>query len=199
MIKIFFCEPTGKLSRRLRRYAAGPCGDQGQNSYHNASVELDEMDCARQASGDLWPHDDPRWPTQCERCAYRFVDADSWQLFHDALYRRGDSGLVAAWRAMPVGAVRDIPWMREYHPECVGPDGRTLECRTPGGDWIIDSVANNCTMPDDTVHKCWVRHGRPEDGTLHVDKVGHTCNAGAGSIATTRWHGFLHNGHLVTC
>lgn len=59
--------------------------------------------------------------------------------------------------------------------------------------------ARNCTMPDDTTHKCWVRHGRPEDGSLHVDKNGHTCGAGAGSIDTGKWHGFLHNGELVEC
>ena len=54
-------------------------------------------------------------------------------------------------------------------------------------------------MKTDNVHKCWVRHGRPEDGTLHVDKNGKTCAAGAGSILTSKWHGFLHNGHLVPC
>ena len=51
-------------------------------------------------------------------------------------------------------------------------------------------------MPGDDVHRCWVRHGRPEDGTLHVDKNGQTCAAGAGSIQTHNWHGFLHNGVL---
>jgi hypothetical protein len=51
-------------------------------------------------------------------------------------------------------------------------------------------------MKDDNIHRCWVRHGRPEDGTLHVDKAGNTCRAGAGSIDTGKWHGFLHNGEL---
>lgn len=64
---------------------------------------------------------------------------------------------------------------------------------------MIDGRASNCTMPDDNVHKCWVRHGRPEDGTLHVDKNGNTCAAGAGSIATPNFHGFLHNGDLSAC
>ena len=35
------------------------------------------------------------------------------------------------------------------------------------------------------------------DGTLHVDKNGVTCAAGAGSIALPNLHGFLHNGHLA--
>jgi len=80
-----------------------------------------------------------------------------------------------------------------------GPDGRTLIVRCPDGhDWIIDSRASNCTKKDDNAHWCWVRHGKPEDGTLHVDKNGNTCAAGAGSIDTGKWHGFLHNGELHT-
>jgi hypothetical protein len=34
----------------------------------------------------------------------------------------------------------------------------------------------------------------PKTGRLHVDKNGNTCAAGAGSIITGKWHGFLHNG-----
>jgi len=49
------------------------------------------------------------------------------------------------------------------------------------------------------VHRCWVRHGRPEDGTLHVDKNGVTCAAGAGSIVAGNFHGFLHGGFLTSC
>jgi hypothetical protein len=81
----------------------------------------------------------------------------------------------------------------------VGPDGRSLIVRCPGGqDWMIDSRASNCTRKDDNKHFCWVRRGKPEDGTLHVDKNGDTCSAGAGSIQTANWHGFLHNGLLHT-
>jgi hypothetical protein len=80
----------------------------------------------------------------------------------------------------------------------VGPDGQCLIVRLPGNhDWMIDNRCNNCTLPDDNVHKCWVRHGRPEDGTLHVDKDGVTCSAGGGSIDTGKWHGFLRNGYLT--
>src|SRR5262245_7846725 len=31
--------------------------------------------------------------------------------------------------------------------------------------------SSNCRMKDDDTHHCWVRHGRPEDGTL-LDKNG---------------------------
>ena len=81
-------------------------------------------------------------------------------------------------------------------------DGKHLICMVPDKDWPeghpwqIDGRAGNCTMKDERTHRCWVRHGSPEDGTLHVDKAGHTCKAGAGSIQTNNWHGFLHQGCL---
>lgn len=78
----------------------------------------------------------------------------------------------------------------------LGLDGLSIACRLPDGhDWHIDSRANNCTMKEDNEHRCWVRHGTIGD-QLHVDKNGHTCTAGAGSIATKEYHGFLHNGVL---
>lgn len=84
-----------------------------------------------------------------------------------------------------------------------GVDGRVLICRLPDGhDWVIDSRANNCTLPLDDDHWCWNRSGRPEDGTLDVrkGKPGQTtCSAGGGSIATPGYHGFLHDGRLRRC
>jgi hypothetical protein len=50
-------------------------------------------------------------------------------------------------------------------------------------------------MRDDTVHRCWVRHGTVGD-KLTVDKAGNTCAAGAGSIQMAAWHGFLQQGVL---
>jgi hypothetical protein len=70
-----------------------------------------------------------------------------------------------------------------------------LVVHTPGGDWIIDSRASNCTMPEEQTHRCWVRHGEPPN--VHVDKNGHTCGAGAGSIMVGSYHGFLHHGELT--
>jgi len=63
---------------------------------------------------------------------------------------------------------------------------------------MIDGPANNCTRKDDPGqkhHHCWVRHGVPP--SITVDKNGPTCEAGAGSILTKNWHGFLRNGMLV--
>lgn len=80
-------------------------------------------------------------------------------------------------------------------------DGRHLYCVLPSKNthhWRIDGRASNCTLKNDRLHRCWVRHGDPTNpSTLHVDKKGLTCNAGAGSIAADGWHGFLHNGVLT--
>jgi len=70
-----------------------------------------------------------------------------------------------------------------------------LIVHTPGGSWDIDSRASNCTLPNDNVHRCWVRHGTAPDIT--VDKNGVTCAAGAGSIICGNYHGFLRNGELT--
>lgn len=62
--------------------------------------------------------------------------------------------------------------------------------------WNIDGRANNCTLPLDFEHRCWIRHGVPP--SITVDKDGLTCAAGAGSIQVGGgWHGFLRNGELV--
>jgi hypothetical protein len=117
------------------------------------------------------------------------------------------------WRShrdLPIGAVYEHPkhdgdyhnWVSESGTKLKSranrQDGRVLCCILPDGhSWTIDSRANNCTLPKDDKHWCWVRTGRPEDGTLDVGKDGLTCSAGAGSIQTGRWHGFLRRGRLV--
>jgi len=91
------------------------------------------------------------------------------------------------------GAMWDAPWMGKSFE---GPDGRHLIVMLPNGrEWAVDGRANNCTMPDDTIHRCWIRHGEPPN--LTVDKRGNTCSAGAGSIQAGDYHGFLRAGHLV--
>jgi hypothetical protein len=79
-------------------------------------------------------------------------------------------------------------------------DGRHLFVELPTGRaWNVDSRCSNCTLPQDRLHRCWVRHSDPATGAIHVDKIGLTCSAGAGSIAVDGWHGFLHNGALRQC
>jgi hypothetical protein len=50
-------------------------------------------------------------------------------------------------------------------------------------------------MPNDRLHRCWVRHGDAPE--LTVDKNGKTCGAGGGSIVSGSYHGFLRNGFLT--
>jgi hypothetical protein len=61
--------------------------------------------------------------------------------------------------------------------------------------WTIDGRASNCGKPADFEHRCWIRHGEPP--AITVDKQGLTCEAGAGSIQTGSWHGYLRDGQLV--
>lgn len=83
-------------------------------------------------------------------------------------------------------------------------DGRHLICMVPDGHggtfrWNIDGRASNCSLPANMTHRCWRRHGDPSKGECHVDKVGLTCTAGAGSIAVGGYHAFLHNFALRKC
>lgn len=201
--KVFFCAPVARAVVRLRVYEDGACPTGW--SYHNAKSErVAEFDHPTEESltisdGEGEYAGDPRWPKACG-CGYVFTEAATRQVRPQQLVQRTDTGeLFEGYRDLPPGAVWNAFWMVEGRKGFfVGDDGRCLICKTPDGhDWMIDGRASNCTMPDDNTHKCWVRHGRPEDGTLHVDKNGHTCAAGAGSIDTGKWHGFLHNGVLT--
>jgi len=134
------------------------------------------------------------------------VDAnDHWQLFIESLYRRSDTGELTTIRHAPPGAIWNAPWMTKY-PQWTGADGLSLHFKGPDGrEFSIDHRASNCTLPNDDVHKCWIRHGTPPDIT--VDKragipgasAATTCGAGAGSFVSANWHGFLRNGHLENC
>ena len=98
-------------------------------------------------------------------------------------------GLGAMWFA--VWQPPQWCWDNETEPHLI--------VRCPDGangmhDWDIDSRASNCTLKNDRLHRCWVRHGTPP--MIHVDKQGVTCQAGAGSIWSGKWHGFLTNGVL---
>lgn len=73
--------------------------------------------------------------------------------------------------------------------------GEHLIVITPGGAWDVDSRARNCTLKDDRLHRCWIRHGEPPNVT--VDKNGVTCGAGSGSILAGDYHGFLREGCLT--
>jgi hypothetical protein len=94
------------------------------------------------------------------------------------------------------GAMWFATWYGPKYSEWQNQAGPPLIVRCPGErDWNIDSRCSNCGLPDDRLHRCWVRHGEPPNIT--VDKAGVTCSAGAGSIVLPNWHGFLRNGELV--
>jgi len=194
-VKAFLIEATDQACVSLRRYSAS--GD--ASSYHNAMNEIGVAQIQFDANGkwsdpidkDEPPHDDPRWPTVAED-GYVFKPDDHWQVFTDRLYRRVDNGDLTTLRTAPEGAIWRAEWMERWAHNC-GSDGRCYVAKCPGGgDWMIDGRASNCTMKDDNIHKCWVRHGEAPNFT--VDKNGVTCAAGAGSIQTHNWHGFLRNG-----
>lgn len=197
-VPILWVVPTGKKHCH-RGHWCDAC-----STYTQLMVPLAEWD---------EPFPDPRPTIACRKCGAQ-VPMNSRGL--DTEYHAPSTGEVfETQRDLPVGAVYEHPSVDgEYHNWTTNgakgkryivhrpneQDGRVLCCVLPDGHpWTIDSRANNCTLPDDDEHWCWVRHGRPEDGTLHVDKEGKTCSAGAGSIQTGRWHGFLRRGRLVQC
>lgn len=203
-----------------------PCP--GRLKYHDATVWIDTIDAPivdgsvkyadGAASVEPWLAD-PRWPDRCA-CGYAFAPIDELQVFTEQIYRRTDTGEETTLRDAGPGAMWDAWWLSDWE-HYRGPDGRALVVVLPNGHhWQIDGVASNCDAPcqdcgaplsahlatpatvpcrklNPRPHKCWVRHGEPPN--LTVDKNGVTCNAGAGSILSGNYHGFLRGGKLVTC
>lgn len=213
MTTCFWLEPTDRSQVGLRRYRSGQAQcprEGGKWGYHGALVLLGDAPIAWSSDrpeghthrfhgqdgrfGVLrfaFPgRDDPRWPSRCE-CGYQFTPADEWQEWTDRLYRRTDTGALSTLGDAPPGAMWDAWW----YP-WKGPDGRSLVVKCPNGrEWMIDSRASNCTLPDDDEHRCWIRHGQPP--RITVDKNGTTCTAGAGSIQAGDYHGFLRDGQFT--
>lgn len=164
----------------------GPCPHHGE--YHRA-VTVHET----RREPDLFPKDG--YPTICS-CAYVFTDKVEHSGSSSPRYTRMDNGEELR-SPLPEGALLAVePFKDAVGNDRVGADGLSVVCVCPGNQWwYIDSRASNCTMKDDYEHRCWVRHGT-KGGTIHVDKAGLTCAAGAGSIQIGDWHGFLHNGIL---
>lgn len=201
--KVFWCEPTGSANYYYRRYKykeGERCNE--KDTYHNACTfwykgnviySTDKKDGHRYIDS-IAPPALGNWPVKCENCDYIFSEEDDKQIFMLQIYRRTDTNEEIEDRSWPIGAMRDLWWMWDAYK---GADGLCVCIQTPDGEWIIDSRASNCTLKQDNVHKCWVRHGDPKTGDLHVDKSGVTCSAGGGSIQCGNYHGFLHNGYLT--
>ena len=87
-----------------------------------------------------------------------------------------------------------ISW--DNHP------GKELHVILPNGhEWNIDGRARNCTLKEDNLHRCWIREGEPPHITVKktgkIGGEGGTCTAGAGSIQSGDYHGFLVEGSLT--
>lgn len=191
-IRCFWLEPTDRWELSLRRYVvshdtARQCAASGVGYHHAEAVigrgtarAAPKLHDGKPLSGDVFPHDDPRWPARCA-CGYEFRAADKWQFNARALYRRSDTGELVTIRGAPVGAMWDAHWMGERWR---GPDGIALCVRTPGGDWLVDGPS----YEDGRVQaeRGWSRSGTPPHVTVlpSIEIPG-------------RYHGFLRDGKLV--
>lgn len=192
----FFLKPTDMIRRSLRVFESVETERTdwcpSTNWYHDASILVGDFEQTALPPGR---YERDKFPQTCG-CGYKFTDADFRnKMVNDLhLYVR-DNGELYTLRNLPPGAMYDMPWKHDF-PQWCGVDGLSICVILPNGaPWEIDSKASNCTKPDDDVHKCWCRHGEPPKIT--VDKVGNTCEAGAGSIIVRDFHGFLRNGFLI--
>lgn len=202
--RCFVVEPAGRLHRYLRRFTWAKeleCPER-DGAGHDAWAYLDEVEdpaagirdqeekraMAREADengnrellrklvcGDLWPHNDGRWPKVCEFCGYEFQDGDEWQLNHASLWSRVDgTGDVFELPNAEPGAMWDAWWL-----EPKGEDGRHLVVKLPDGwEWEVDG-------PSSEAPAGWERQGEPPEITVSP------------SIASPGYHGFLVAGELT--
>lgn len=221
----YLVEETGEQRLSLRRFGFGPseheptrhaCPARNQDGRWTYGCDASSPDLEtlpieyhppesklagyRKKPPDV-PHDDPRWPQVCAHCGLPFTHDEMWQENGEPIMRvvavvPGAALAVdecCTLRDLPPGAIWEASWAREW---AQGFDGRAFICRLPDGhDWQIDSEANNCTRKGDRTHRCWIRTGEPPFFT--VGKDGETCSAGAGSILSPGYHGFLQNGILT--
>lgn len=208
----------------------------GKPGIHNAQIFLSETTRIEdwKLGGGPSDHADTAWPGTCDHCGKaappqtvtrkccdhpecdRVVPVVTRCIHHRNLYEVQDgAGARKVRDEFEPGDLYYATWY-ECKPVpggCIhgwsNCDGKHLICILPSAHlhpWDIDGRASNCTMKDDTTHRCWVRAGRPELGEqVHVSKgpIGHisttTCHAGAGSIDADGWHGFLHVGKIRLC
>lgn len=176
----------------LRIYWGGECKAGG---YHNALQFIEDTDLKVEDLRHLKEEDYPNdlWPTHCQDCGATVPTPP--EEFHRHVFKRTiyntesgqpEPGDLYFDKHLP----EKMYWDNHQGPMLIAilPDGT---------QWNIDSRASNCGSPHDRLHRCWVRHGQPPDIT--VDKIGVTCNAGAGSIMshTGKYHGFLRNGQFT--
>lgn len=217
-ISCYLVEPTGDYTWSLSAYDESNtvCPNRTNKLGHAGEVDMGVF--TKDAGPDYPEYDDPIWPKTCHycQCPISYVmKSGCGSLSGSPHYRRLDKPEIILRSPLPPGAM----YYNDDETVRLGPDGRSLVVVLPNGNhWYVDSIAGNCTVPckcgklydahnrgqtdckfqpiDEGKHRCWVRHGVPRAGTVHVDKAGLTCNAGAGSIQSSDWHGFLTNGKL---
>ncbi len=208
-MKCFLIEQaTGSTEIQLSASWPGCSKDPyGEGKHRGRHIAFLSDEAEAQAKWDSQNRLDEQVHFVCENCG------------EDGGIRRATgSGMGTSWKRLDTGEIKrhthnfgpGAMWFATWYAlEKKGPNGETLYgydwdnqttppliVTTPsGGDWNIDSRASNCTMPNDRLHRCWVRHGDPPNVT--VDKAGHTCGAGAGSIISRDYHGFLRNGQFT--
>lgn len=203
-VRCFLLEPVGEVVPVAGIMEPGPCPAGGAGTYHRA-VTVGNPEPARErpredGDGTLLDNqmpDDLEPPETCDGCDHRFTDDATRFGSWNRRWRRTDTGetFENARDAGP-GAMWDADWMPAAWK---GPDGRCLVTICPDGtEWMIDSQARNCTRPGED-HDCWPRHGEPPNITVdkHPEPGRTTCTAGAGSIATPGYHGFLREGRFT--
>lgn len=189
-IPCFLIVPTGRIMRACTRTRISTvCSGNKEHSCYATGYDVP-------ANTDIpFPaHSIPDYaPANCKHCGSQLDAIDGVITnFWSPEYKRIDTGETFPFCESPVGAI----WHeKDLDDIFTGPDGKCYAVNTPGGKWYIDRRASNCTLPNDNVHKCWIRHGEAPNFT--VDKNGHTCSAGAGSIQIGNYHGFLRNGVLI--
>lgn len=178
----------------------------GSAGYHNGMIHLADSSQLEEwtLGGDGKDYPLARYPSKCDHCGavapppVATLGVGTRTVTYHILRKR----LYSSITGQPEPG--DLFWETWQHkPERIwcewdNCDGRHLVAILPNGhQWNIDGRASNCTMKDERTHRCWVRHGEPP--AIHVDKSGHTCGAGGGSIDAHGWHGHLHNGVFVRC
>lgn len=201
-MQTYWCEPSGLVTVGVRVYEPDLARCEfGLGGYHNATQLIhacepaanwyDVVDGAQQVRSHLIADNEPRWPRICQ-CGHAFTAAAIRQVWAEDLYKGSPGGALRTMRALEPGAMYDAWWMAQYRP---GPDGLSLVVVCPDGTpWSVDERASNCTKRDDHEHRCWCRHGDPRLANITVNKQCRTCDAGAGSIQTSKYHGMLENG-----
>jgi len=179
VIECFYLVPTDYQRVSLRRWSRRGCPGK-QRSVCHSKTPLTIVK-GTQPSGDLWPHDDIRWPQRCSICGTSFREYDHWQLFHETIYQWWGTDIELTISEAPPGAMWDAYWFDGM--KSPGPDGRWLYCRLPDGkDWFVDGPSRN---DQNKKTSSWSRSGRVPYITVTP------------GVKTENWDGRLIDGLLI--